>query len=186
MSPQAREAYERAQARGEYRTIPLQMVDVGVIAAQSGSDGLVMRRTRSISKDDDGARPFVTLAIPPEEADRNARFRFELMDHNGKQQYVRDMTVFLRDGEMNVLADTHLPLMGNEHISGMGDWDLRVYIDDVLVGVHGFQLTPSIEERQQRVERGDDDRRRRLQDRGSGSQPMSLEDLLRNQDQERR
>ncbi|MFW5748416.1 MAG: hypothetical protein ACOCYT_02250 [Chloroflexota bacterium] len=201
ISPQAREAYERAQQRGAYYRLDLQMIDIGMIASQSSSEGLVMRRTRSISKDDDGVRPFITLFIPPEEADRNARLRFELTDHNGRDQYIREMKVYLRDGEMNILADNHLPLIGNDEIAGMGDWDLRVYIDDALIGIHNFQLTASSEERRQRVQGGryyvteseadDEDarRQRRLAAQDRQSAPMSLEDLLRGQggsEQERR
>lgn len=200
MSSQAREAAERAHARGEHRSTGLDMVDVGIIASQSGSEGMVMRRTRSVSKDDDGVRPFITLHVPPGQADRNATVRFEFIDQNGHERYLHSMKVYLRDGEFNVLADHHLPMMGNDQIAGMGEWDLRVYIDEVLVGVHGFQLVPSVDERRQRVGGGgqhfvtedEDARRDRLSDepprRASSSEPipMSLEELLRSQGNEER
>ena len=145
MSSQAREAVARASSRGGYRALDTQLVDVGLIAAQSGSEGMVMRRTRTVSKDDDGVRPFIKLQIPAEEADRSALARFEIIDQSGHQQYIHEMKVFLRDGEMNILADHHLPLLTNEQVAGIGDWDLRVYIDNDLVGVHTFALTASHE-----------------------------------------
>lgn len=191
MSPQAREAVARASSRSGYIHPDIQMADVGMIASQGGREGMAMRRTRMISKDDDGVRPFVTLHIPPESADRNALIRFEVIDQNGQEQYIYEMKVYLRDGEMNVLADNHLPLRNNDRIAGMGDWDLRVLVDGVLVGIHNFALTASHEER-----------RRRLQNEYyvTGSEelhedvttyedeedvPISLEELLRNQSSQR-
>jgi hypothetical protein len=189
-SSDAREAIERARMRIDYYPHAVEMIDIGVIAAQTGREGMVMRRTRSISKDDDGARPFVTLDIPPEQADRHATLRFEFIDQNGQEQYVHQMRVYLREGEMNVLADHHLPMAGNDEIAGVGDWDLRVTLDDSLIGLHGFQLSASSEEKRQRVNgqhfvtESDEARRGRLQD--DPSRPMSLEDLLRDDPNERR
>jgi hypothetical protein len=52
---------------------------------------------------------------------------------------------------MNIMTDHHLPLAGNRDITGAGDWDLRVYVDGNLVGLHNFMLAPSMNERQQRL-----------------------------------
>lgn len=193
MSPQAREAQERAQSRSSYYKTDLDMIDVGVIASQIGPDGMVMRRTRTISKDDDGARPFVAVFIPPAEAERNANVDFSFIDQSGKEIFSHTQRVYLRDGEMNILSDHHLPLHGNDAIAGIGDWDLRVSIDGILVGIHSFGLTASSEERRRRVsgntyyEMGDESQSR--QDRLTArdlSAPTSLEDLLRNDDDQRR
>lgn len=202
MSPQAREAVERAQSRGGYYSFKrLDMVDLGLIASQSGRDGMVMRRTRSISKDDDGVRPFITLHVPAEEADRNANLRFEIIDQNGREQYIHEMKVYLRDGEMNILADHHLPLIDNGMVEGMGDWDLRIFVDNDLAGIHNFTLTPSYDERRARVRPAsggryyvtdsDGERDSRLRDdeqrprsAPAPESPMSLEELLRDQSQQ--
>lgn len=181
MSAEARQAYDRARAR-EYRTTEVQMIDIGVIASQTGAEGMVMRRADSISKDYDGARPFLTLVIPPEEAERNAIIRFEFIDQNGDKQYVHTMRVYLREGEMNILADHHMPLMENDKIAGMGDWDLRVHVDDVLTGIHTFSLHPSMTERRQRLRGGQYYEMGEARPNRSADGPMSLEDLLRNQD----
>lgn len=196
VSPEAQEASDRARSRGAFLARDLTMVDIGLIATQSGDEGMVMRRTRSISKDDDGVRPFMTMEVPTAEADRNATLRFEMIDQTGTQQYIHEMPVFLREGEFNVLSDHHLPLLGNALIEGQGDWDLRVYIDEALVGIHTFNLTPSTADRRARLSRDRDaaprhyvtgaqaERRNVERPAGPAAQddsPTSLEDLLRGQ-----
>lgn len=151
VSPQAKEAVERVRGRGGYMPAGLALLDFGLIALQSGQDGITMRRTRSVSKDDNGVRPFITIHVDPDEAERFAMLRFEIVDQSGHQIYVHEMKSYLRDGEMNIMADHHLPLASNATIQGSGDWDLRLFIDGSLVAMHNFMLTPSIRERQRRL-----------------------------------
>lgn len=183
MSPEAREAIARASARPGYYAPDIQMADIGLIALQSG-DGMVMRRARSISKDDDGVRPFVTLNVPSSEAERHANILFEIIDQNGDEQYVYEMRVYLRDGEVNILADTQLPLAGNDHIAGMGDWDLRVSVDGSLVGIHSFGLTASQDTRIRRLGGRAQQRYVTHSEPEAAEEPgpMTLEELLRKQD----
>lgn len=186
MTPDAREAAARASSRyGGYLTPDVQMVDIGLIASQTGREGLAMRRTRSISKDDDGVRPFVTLHVTPDQAERSAIIRFEIIDQSGRELYIHEMKVYLRDGEMNILADHHLPLMNNEQIAGVGDWDLRVQVDGDLVGIHNFALTASYDERRRRLGNqhyvtGEELPPDRIME-PEEEIPLSLEELLRNQ-----
>lgn len=186
LSPTAKEAVNRAQGRGVMTNPYLTMIDVGLIASMVGEDGMSMRRTRKITKDQNGVRPFVTFQVEAQEADRKAIVRFELIDQQGKSQYIHEQEVYLRDGEFNILADHHLPLSGNDRINGMGDWDLRVQIDGQLVGIHSFTLSPSYEERQQRlsgrskqhyVTQSDSDGEL-SDDRERNSERVTLEDLL--------
>lgn len=152
VTPQAREAAERAASRaGFFNRSGIVMLDIGMIALQSGVEGLAMRRTRSISKDDDGVRPFITLFVHPEEAERQALIRYEIYNHLGEEQYVHEMKTYLREGEVNLLAEHHLPLAGNQGIDGSGDWDLRVYVDNNLIGMHNMMLGPSVNERRRRL-----------------------------------
>jgi hypothetical protein len=152
VTPQAREASERAASRaGYFNRNGIVMLDLGLIAMQTGMDGLAMRRTRNISKDDDGVRPFITLHVQPEEAERQAVIRFEMYNHMGEEQYVHEMKTYLREGEINLLADHHLPLAGNRGIDGSGDWDLRVFVDGNLIGMQNVMLSPSVTERQRRL-----------------------------------
>lgn len=178
MSPQAREAAERARRRTAYTPSGLSLLDVGLISLQSSPEGMVMRRSRSISLDDNGVRPYITLNVAAAEADRNAVIRFEILDQNGQVQYVHEMKTYLRDGEMNILADHQLPLTGNEKLAGAGDWDLRVYSDGSLLGMLSFSTTPSLADRQRLFERSSDAAALRLEDEMDDS-PVSLNDLMR-------
>ena len=181
MSSEAREAVERARRRGSVLNSSLTLLDIGLITSHSSREGMVMRRTRSVSKDEDGVRPFITMHVQPESADQTAVLRFEMLDQNGDLQYVHEMRTYLRDGEMNILADHHLPLMGNDAITGGGDWDLRIYVNGTLMGAHTFNQTPSINERFGRYEREEQEARPHLRYTESEEQPMSLEDLLRSE-----
>lgn len=178
MSVDAREAADRARRRGSTLSGDLTMIDLGLISSQATDEGMVMRKGRAISGDDDGVRPFLTLHVNPSEADRNAVIRFEIIDHNGQRQYIHEMKTFLRDGEMNILADHHLPLFGNDQLKG-GDWDLRVTVDGLLAGILSFSVTPSVRDRL--VLRND----QHLEDKQEDS-PLTLEELLRSQQEGRR
>lgn len=186
VSPSAKEAMERARSRGGFVSNDLMMLDVGLIAVQSGVEGMAMRRTRSISKDDDGARPFVTLNVEASEAERNATIRFEIFNQHGDQKFVHEMKAYLREGEMNIMTDHHLPLAGNRDVAGAGDWDLRVYIDGNLAGMHNFMLAPSMNERHRRLaqERGEEfiaEADYDIIDEVEQEVPPRLQDLLQNQ-----
>lgn len=182
MSSEAREAVERARRRGSLLDSSLTLLDIGLITSQSNREGMVMHRTRSVSKDDDGVRPFISLHVQPESAEQTALIRFEMIDHNGQSQYIHEMRTYLRDGEMNILADHHLPLTGNQQISGAGDWDLRVTVNGTLIGAHAFNLAPSINERLGRYEQtaAEEVERPRLR-QSEEEAPMSLEELLRSE-----
>ncbi|MCK6581032.1 MAG: hypothetical protein L6Q98_23305 [Anaerolineae bacterium] len=179
MSPEGREAVERARRRGSLYGGGVTLVDVGLIATQSGSDGIAMRRTRAASGDDDGIRPYITLQVQPHEADRAARVRFEMIDQGGETRYVHEMRAYLREGEVSVLADHHLPLATGEAQSG--DWDLRVYVDSALVGIHAFAVSPSTRDRFAYLEAREAEAGKRLRASEDESLPVSLEDLLRSQ-----
>jgi len=186
MSSDAREAVERARRRGSLTNPDLTLLDIGLITTHSGREGIVMRRTRSVSLDDDGVRPFITLHVQPESADRHALIRYEIIDQNGDTQYVHEMRTFLRDGEMNILADHHLRLYDNERSLGAGDWDLRVMIDGALVAAYSFTMAPSVEERVRPRRPDASASRDRLVQALDDDAPMKLEDLLRASEAQRR
>ena len=192
MSTEAREAVERARRRGGYSDDGPTLLDIGLITGQSNRDGTVMRRTRNVSLDDDGVRPFITLHVPPDQADQTARIRFEIIDGSGATQYVHEMRTYLRDGEMNILADHQLPLAENAAFQS-GDWDLRVSLNGALIGMLMFTLAPSLNNRFRRtgaaasaVQQGstpatahEGDRLTLPDNSSSADEPLSLEDLLR-------
>ena len=182
MSTEAREATDRARRRlGGTLHTDLTLLDIGLISSQANLDGMVMRKSRSISADEDGVRPFVSLHVPPGEADRNTLVRFEIIDQNGKTRYVHEMKTYLRDGEMNILADHHLPLFTNVEIARSGgEWDLRVSADSMYIGMLSFSVTPSLQQRER------DLTRMAAEDRLADSEPtpqspLSIEELLRGQ-----
>lgn len=189
MNSSAREALERAQRRGGgFPPNGLTLLDVGLISSQSSREGVVMRRTQSVTKDDDAVRPFVKLHVQPNAADQQIHIRFELIDADGNTQYVHEMRSYVRDGEANLLADHHLPLFENNAIKG-GEWDLKVYIDGRLIALQSFNIAPSFNERypniaQERMrnakENLEDRPARRTINPQPNDGPMSLEDLLRN------
>jgi hypothetical protein len=187
LSPQAREAVTRAEKRGSITSPDLALIDVGMIVTSSGDEGAVLRRSRNISKDDDNVRPFITLQVAPHEADRSCKIRFEMIDQSGNEQYIHEMNVYLRDGEVNILADHHLPLANNPRIEGIGDWDLRVSLDGKLMGIHTLTLEPSAADRRGRLS-GENRPRRYVIPAGEEEDedvPLSLEDLLRDQNHNR-
>lgn len=190
MSPDAREAVERARRRGSSASAGFSLLDIGLIATYSTDHGVDMRRTRSVSRDDDGVRPFITLHIEPYQADRSTTIRYEMIDQNGTIAYVHEMKTFLRDGNMNILADHQLPLYGNEDAVAAGDWDLRAYIGGSLIAAHSFSVAPSIDERLgRRSSTGTSQERaaRRTAAPDAASEgPVSLEELLRSQEAEAR
>ncbi|MBI1279149.1 MAG: hypothetical protein GC179_13565 [Anaerolineaceae bacterium] len=187
MSAQAREASERARRRNSITPSGLTLLDVGLIALVTSPDGsMVMRRGRQVSLDDKGVRPYITLNVDPQSADRNATVRFEILDHNGQTQYVHEMKTFLRDGEMNILADTQLPLLDNDRLPGAGDWDLRISVDGLTMGLLSFTVTPSIIARSRQYAPPVADAPIRLQDEADDSTPMTLEDLMRSAEKQQR
>jgi hypothetical protein len=179
MSTEAREAAERARRRVGSLHPTVLLLDVGLIALQTSERGMAMRRQRDLSGDDDGVRPFAVLHVPPEAAERNALVRFEFIDRNGQTCYLHEMNVYLRDGEMNLLADTQMPLYMNEQAEP-GDWDLRVYVDNRLIGAHAFTIAPSLEDRFPRAAR------RLLSEAPPDEEPVRLEDLLREDSRQQR
>lgn len=185
MSSDAREAVERARRRGSIVDEALTLLDVGLITSQSNREGMVMRRTRSVSLDDDGVRPFITLHVQPRRAEAVARIRFEIIDQQGIARYVHETRTYLRDGEMNILADHQLPLLDNADALHAGDWDLRVYVDGALLGAHNFALAPSLQDRFRRFEQREArqrDERLTLRDDTEDERALSLEELLRSRD----
>lgn len=186
MTPDAREAVERARRRGSVVGAGFNLLDIGLIATATTDRGLDMRRTRSASKDDDGVRPFITLHVEPHQADRMTVVRYEMIDQNGQTAYVHEMKTYLRDGNMNILADHQLPLYGNEDAIAAGEWDLRVSVDGSLIAAHSFSVAPSVDERLGRSRRSADapqqQAARRIATPDASEGPVSLEELLRSQD----
>lgn len=162
---QAREALERATNSGGGDWVGLSLDDIGLIASLETEDGLTYERTRTITNEFDGVRPYVQLNAGPGMAERRARIRYELLDPSGESRFVYEDNAYLRLGENTLHPDQHLPL-GELTSSQMGKWDIRVHVDGRLIGMLSFTATPT-----------DGERLGRLGDRRD--RPTSFEDLLR-------
>lgn len=186
-STDAREATERARARGSYILSHVPLLDVGLIALRENYEGMVMQRTRNLSLDDIGVRPYITVQIPATEADRHAMFTFEIIDAHGKTVYKHDQNIYLRDGKLNVLADTQMPLNKSTLNIAHGELDLKVYMNGDLLAVLGGSITPSTRDRWAgRRAENTQAAAQRLSDEPSirvsrEDEPVSLEELLRQQ-----
>jgi hypothetical protein len=157
MTPEAKEAETRAKSRGVYYGGGVNMLDVGLIAVQTSQEGMAMRRTLSASKDDDGIRPYITLYVAQRDAERHANVRFEILDQYGEPRFMYETKKYLREGEVTVMSDNYLRLYGNDKIKGAGDWEARVYVDGNLMSIQNFTLTPSINDRTNRLSRASAD-----------------------------
>lgn len=151
ITPDGKEALERAKGRGGFMGKQLTLLDMGMIAIQTDIGQMQMRKAKSVSKDDDGVRPFIMMHVQRQAAGRNAVVRFEVDNHYGERLFVHEQRSFLREGEMNIIADHQLRLRDNDEIAGTGDWEVRAYVDNNLVGVQTFSLSPSVSERNRRL-----------------------------------
>jgi hypothetical protein len=186
VSADAREAVERAKARQTYITTEAQVLDVGLIATLDRADGMVMQRTRDISLDDNSVRPYVTLQVPALEADRRATVRFEMEDGHGDRVFIHEQEQYMRDGRIDILSGAQLPLFSSDQGIDPGDGDLRVYLNGDLISVLGFTIAPSTRDRwagrrQQRAQTRLSDREDDTSQDTDDEAPVSLEELLRQQ-----
>jgi hypothetical protein len=161
----------------------MQLVDVGLIASEVGPDGLRLRRER-FTLDDQGLQPYVVIHVDPSWAGERVNVRFEILDHAGEVQFVREEEVLLREGNNNLLCNYRLPL--DDRSEGRpGLWELRASVDDGVVGLHTFSVGPSLRERQRLIEEETEAvqrRQRRLRETlvvEEDDSPVSLEELLR-------
>lgn len=171
-TPAAQEAVKRAQARGEIPSVDITLTDVGLFASETTMDGMTLRRTRDVSNDDDGVRPFVQLQVGTLAAERRALLRYELIDPTGQTAFVHEEKVYLQLGENTLYPDHHMPLAGSLRPDKLGRWDLHVSLDGRMLGMLTFTVTPTEGERLARLS-------------GQRDTPASFEDLLRRGESER-
>lgn len=178
----AREATARARAHPDYDSL-IHLLDVGLIVDEHRPDGVSLRRGRFISLDDDSVRPFAIIHMPPALSGRLGRVRFEIRDETGQLHYVYEDEKWLQAGENILLPDYRFPIQKKADQLQAGSWSTHVRIDEGLLGIHHFNLSPSLAARRrlmgtdgeimrERVWRTEDD---------DESLPLSLEELLRQQ-----
>lgn len=177
-SNSARNARLQASHRHDYDTY-YGLQDIGLIIDEPRYDGLHLRRVKDVSFDDEAVRPYIVLNLPPQEQNNPSLLRFEISDAAGQSQFIYEMDYYLRSGENAILPDYRLPLRGNQRLSRLGKWDLQVWVNGGLVGIHTFYANPSLEERRRQF--GIDGEAQVRMELEADPMPLSLEELLTKQ-----
>lgn len=176
----AQRAKDRAPGGSSFLTNPYLLQDIGVIIDERRRDGVALRRARFISLDDESLRPYIVLHYPQSQYPQQVMVRFELTDSQGEARFIYEMDHWLRPGENLILPDYRLPLKGNNQLENTGNWDYTISIDGNILGVHQFNLLPSVSERVRKAGTdGEVDAVTRLQmEEQDEALPLSLEELL--------
>ena len=179
----AREAAARARRHPDYDPL-VRLLDIGLIVDEQRPDGVLLRRGRFVSLDDDGVRPFARVYVPEGLAGRLGRIRFEMRDEDDRVQYVYEDEKWLQAGENVLLPDYRLPLRKKAESLPAGSWSVTLHVDEGLVGVHMFNLALPLAARRQRLAPDGEITREWLeQDAVDEALPLSLDELLRSHDQ---
>lgn len=167
---QAREAAQFA--RTSFLTENFMLQDIGLVVDERSRGGLSLRRARLMSLDDESIRPYVV--IHSTHYPRQVIIRFEIRDAAGHAQFVYEMEHMMRRGENLIVPDYRLRLRGNDKLSRTGTWDLAVSVDGQTLGVHNFNMSPSISARLRVLDDGE-----AMLPYDEEDLPVSLEELLR-------
>ncbi len=108
-------------------------IDIGVMAFSSDGDPVIYR-TRPVLDDIDYLQPFVQLRLPTR---ARGRIRFELVDSDGQTLFVHEEDHEFQRGRNLVTPAARLPI--HDAHAMLGDWQLRVSADGVLIADHRFE-----------------------------------------------
>jgi hypothetical protein len=177
----AREAAARARALDNYDAL-LRLMDVGLIVEELRPDGMSLRRGRFISLDDESVRPFAMIYVPTGLSDRLSRIRFEIRDSQNNLRYAFEEEKWLIEGENILLPDYRFPVRKKAADLEAGGWTAQVVVDGGILGIHHFNLSPSLSHlRRQASADGEIRERVWRNETDDTSLPLSLEELLRQQ-----
>ncbi len=181
----ARNAVARARRLSNYTTDE-SVTDIGIIINEKDRNGRWTRRiAQSVSMDDQAIQPYVKVNVPPDQSNRVALIKFEVVDKAGKTQFSREVEQYVRDGENLIPSDQQLPFRGNDKLGRAGTWDLQVSINGALAACHSFGVSPSTAAMRPILEDDGEAAIAHLStpDDKEDDMPLSLEDLLREQRQ---
>jgi hypothetical protein len=180
----AREASARARSYPNFETL-VRLMDVGLIVEEQRPDGMSLRRGRFVSLDDDSVRPFAIVNIPAALSQRLSHIRFEIRDGEGKLRYAFEEEKWLQEGENILLPDYRFPIRKKASELESGGWAAHLIVDGGVLGVHNFNLSPSLSARRRQLS-ADGEMRERVwrTNEDDESLPLSLEELLRQQSQQ--
>jgi hypothetical protein len=137
-------------------------------------------RTQDVPDDLDYVQPFVELRVP---VDARGKVRFEIIDATGKPVFIHEDYHDLRRGRNLVSPGARLPVHDELEIGSA--WQIRVYADGILLATHLFYwYTPMEGIRQHIGEDGEISSELRAIVAESRLQPLSLDDLLAEQEAE--
>lgn len=178
MSDAARRAAQRARNRGE-TALDVTLVDLGLVMNQKRRDGVwqPVGLVALAALDDGAIQPFVRVNFAAGRGERLALVEFAIFDQAGNKMFSHEMKQWVRDGDNLLTCERLLPLQDNPDLGRAGVWDLRLTVDGIIAGVHGFTM-------QSAQNRSDRPRSSRLaeidaEDAAVSEPPISLEDLLR-------
>ena len=183
----AQEAAARARSHPNFDSL-VRLLDVGLIVDEPRPDGMSLRRGRFISLDDDGVRPFAIVHVPEALGGRLGHIRFEIRDEAGQLHYVFEEEKWLQAGENILLPDYRFPIRKKASELEPGGWTALVMVDKGLLGIHNFNISPSLTARRRQMSSDGEVMRERVwrTDDGDESLPLSLEELLRQQSRQQR
>jgi hypothetical protein len=181
----AREAIARARAHPDYDAL-VHLLDVGLIVDEHRPDGVSLRRGRFVSLDDDGVRPFAIIHVPVALGARLGHIRFEIRDESGQPHYVYEDEKWLQAGENVLLPDYRFPIQKQGDKLQAGSWSTVVSVDGGVLGIHNFNLSPSLAARRRQMGTDGEILRERVWRTAEEDEslPLSLEELLRQQSQQ--
>jgi hypothetical protein len=178
-------AARAARLQGTYRPAfddYYTLQDIGLVIDEQDRNGLRIRQARVISMDDRAVRPYVVVSAPRDgRHPAQVLVRFEMTDASGKSQFIYEMDYYMRPAENAILPDYRLPLKENQRLGRAGQWDLQVWVNGGLLGVHSFNMAPSHATRQAQFS-PEGEVRGRLEAEDD-PMPVSLEELLAQQHQ---
>jgi hypothetical protein len=183
----AREATARARSFPNYDTL-IRLLDVGLIVDEPRPDGMSLRRGRFISLDDDGIRPFAIISVPEGLSGRLGHVRFEIRDETGHLHYAFEEEKWLQAGENILLPDYRFPIRKKAAELDPGAWTAHIIVDEGVLGIHHFNLSPSLAARRKQMATDGEIMRERVwrTEEDDESLPLSLEELLRQQSRQQR
>lgn len=152
------------------------LIDIGLLLDDYRRDGLYVRRVRSISKSDRALRPYVVLRSPIKGYAIPTLLRFEIIDTQGRPQYVYETEHPMHNGENAIVPNYRLPLKNNEKLGVAGEWMFNVWVDGGLIGSHVFTLYAAAQEVQASV-----DGEVPASEASEEAMPLSLEEVLAQQ-----
>jgi hypothetical protein len=113
--------------------------------------------------------------------------RFEIRDETDRIRYAYETEKWLVAGENVFLPDYRFPIKKNASDLSSGGWTARLLVDGGMLGVHHFNVSESLASKR-RMMSSDGEMRERVWRTADDDEslPLSLEELLRQQSQQRR